>query len=461
MKAMITRPIARTTAQAYVSVIPDEALPSGDDRYVQLDAVRGKRNMARLLANRLSDYEQAIKAGSPRAYARSLITGHRGCGKTTELYRLQDLLVAENFAVVYFDASREFDLQKQVVSWWNILLEMVLQVDEQLSQAPYHIQVPDPLREEAVEWLAKVITKKTVRSEMMSSLTTDFSIGGVLPFFAKAKAAIKSLLQDSSSLVKEIESEAERRPTVLRKAVEEVVAYANAQLVAKGRHGLVVVVDGLEKIPLRSLVDGSTTHGALFIHNGNYLQSPPCHLIYTLPLGLLTQEKITEVFPERPHVMPMIHVRHASGEEDGLALHAMEDIIERRVLPELFAPGVVKSLALASGGHMRDFLFLVREAAGEASGSATITHDHADRAIAGLTDLYNRTIRQEFISPLHYVAQHGELPVEKHDGELVNLLLVLEYVNDRRWSALHPCVAQAGRYVKAPRANKEEETPDS
>src|SRR5262249_30302443 len=184
------RPIAQTSAQAYVSVIPDEALPSGDERYVQLDAVKGKRNMARLLANRLADYESAAKAGSPRTYARSLVTGHRGCGKTTELYRLRTLLEAENFTVVYFDASREFDLQKQVGSWWNIVLEMVLQIDDQLND----LSIPDSLRDEAVEWLARVITEKTERSEVTNSLTTDFGVGGALPFFVKAKAVVKSLL---------------------------------------------------------------------------------------------------------------------------------------------------------------------------------------------------------------------------------------------------------------------------
>lgn len=453
----IRRLIAQTTAQAYVSVIPDEALPSGDERYVQLDAVRGKRNMARLLANRLSDYERAVQAGAPRAYTRSLVTGHRGCGKTTELYRLKDLLIAENFAVVYFDASREFDLQKQIVSWWNILLEMVLQIDDQLSQSPYNVKVPDKLREDAVEWLARVITKKAARSEVANSLAADFSIGGALPFFAKAKMAIRSLLQDSSSLVKEVELEAERRPTVLRKAVESIVTYVNKELIAKGHQGLVIIVDGLEKIPLRSLADGLTTHDALFIHNGNYLQLPPCHLVYTLPLALLTKEKIGEVFPERPNVMPMIHVRHADGTEDGQALLAMAEIVKQRILPELFDAEVVKSLALASGGHMRDFLSLVREAAGEASGSARITQAHAKSAIAGLTDLYNRTIRQEFIEPLDYVSQHGELLGGKYDGDLVNLLLVLEYLNDQSWSALHPCTKSAGRYVKAPRASKKEE----
>ena len=113
-------------------------------------------------------------------------------------------------------------------------------------------------------------------------------------------------------------------------------------------------------------------------------------------------------------------------------------------------------LALASGGHIRDFLRLVHEAA---SGfGERITRADASRAITGMVDLYNRTIEQELIAPLDYVAQHEELPGGLHDGELVNRLLVLEYRNHETWTALHPCVKDAPRYVRAPRAHQEEET---
>jgi hypothetical protein len=219
---------------------------------------------------------------------------------------------------------------------------------------------------------------------------------------------------------------------------------------------LVIIADGLEKIPLRPLGDQLTTHNNLFIHNSNHLKAPPCHLIYTLPFALLTSEKVGEVFPTRPLLMPMVHVRHRNGREDRRALDAMSEVIKRRVSPALFAPRVIKTLALASGGHIRDFLFLVREAAGEAEAGTRITRAHVKRAIAGLTDLYNRTIKQEFIEALDYVAHHGELSGGPHDGELVNRLLVLEYRNDETWTALHPCVQVAPRYVRASRASKEE-----
>jgi len=450
----ITRVIAQTPAEAYIAVNPDEALPSGDPRYVALDAVRGTRNIAESLRALITVRESSFGAETSRDYARFLVTGHSGCGKTTELYRLQDLLVHTGFAVVYFDAGLEFDLQKQNVDWWSILLEMIWQVDEQLNKPPYRLHIPDDLRDRAVEWLARVVTKKTERMEMEAALTTELEAGAGLPFFVKAKAAFKALFKTGSSTLKEIQQEAERRPIVLHDAVNALISHVQEALHKQGHRSLVIIADGLEKIPFRSLGDGLTTHNVVFIHNGRHLKEPPCHLVYALPLALLSIANIGQIFPEQPMLMPMVRVRHRNGKEDRRALALMEAVVAHRVALTVCAPGVVKMLALASGGHIRDFLRLIHEAA---SGfGARITKADARRAVAGLVDLYNRTIQQELIAPLDYVVQYGDLPGGPHDGELVNRLLVLEYRNAETWKALHPCVKDAPRYVRAPRAHQEE-----
>jgi hypothetical protein len=304
-----------------------------------------------------------------------------------------------------------------------------------------------------------VVTKKTERAEMEASLTTELEASAGLPFFAKVKAALKALVKTGSSTMTEIQQEAERRPMVLHRAIDDIITHVQGALRGQGRPSLVVIADGPEKIPLRSLGDGLTTHNMVFIYNGRRLKVPPCHLVYTLPLALLSSANIGQVFPEQPVLMPMVRVRHRAGQkENRSALALMEEVVTRRVARTVFAPGVIKMLALASGGHIRDSLRLVHEAASEAAGGSgeRITRADAKRAITSMVNLYNRTIQQEFIAPLDYVAQYGELPGGPHDGELVNRLLVLEYCNDEAWTALHPCVQVAPRYERAPRAHQEE-----
>jgi hypothetical protein len=111
----MTRAIAQTPTEAYATVNPDEALPSGDERYVALDRARGTRDVAQLLTELLRIRDDVLGAEASGNHVRFLVTGHSGCGKTTELYRLKDALGQAGFAVVYFDAGIEFDLQKQNV----------------------------------------------------------------------------------------------------------------------------------------------------------------------------------------------------------------------------------------------------------------------------------------------------------------------------------------------------------
>ncbi len=207
----IEQRVAETTAEAYAMLIPDEALESGDPRYVQLDAERG---------------------GS---FARLLLTGHRGCGKTTELLRLRELLAEDGFAVVYFDAEAEFDLFKQDVSWWNVLLEMIWQMDTQLTAEPHNLSLPTQAKEDAAEWLARIVIKQRDRTELEASLQTELGADAGLPFFLKVKALFKSSVKTGSSRVTEVEKEVERRPEILLDAVDAIIRDVNEQLYLRFR----------------------------------------------------------------------------------------------------------------------------------------------------------------------------------------------------------------------------------
>ncbi len=452
---MTNRSAATTTKEIYAFIAPDEALPVNDPRYVPLEEARGDTNVAALLAARIEAQQSAFATGASNEHARFLLTGHRGCGKSTELYRLKALLEGAGFAVVRFDAETELNLQ--TLEWWNVLLEMVWQLDEQLAQPPYNIQMPDSLRDDVAQWLARVVTTKTQRTEMEASLTADFEVGAAVSFFAKAKAAIRSLVKAGSSRAEEIKTEVERRPDALRDAVAKFVKEAQGKLRAQGNHGLVIIADGLEKIPSRPMGENLTSHNLLFLHNGNHLKAPPCHLVYTVPLTLLSSANLTTVFAESPVLMPMIHLRHRNGEQDARALRMMTKLVALRASPALFAPGVIKELAVASGGHIRDFLLLVREAA--TGFGERVTKRDASRAVRGLINFYDRLIEQKFVSVLDTVEANAILPRGEHDGELLNRLLVLEYHNDDIWHALHPCVKQAPSFVRSPRAPQTDATP--
>ena len=79
-------------------------LPSGDPRYVDCTAVRGNEDVVRQLFQRIT--------WSDLPATTQLFTGHRGCGKSTELLRLKTQLEAADFAVIVSLGCREEGAQR-------------------------------------------------------------------------------------------------------------------------------------------------------------------------------------------------------------------------------------------------------------------------------------------------------------------------------------------------------------
>jgi hypothetical protein len=78
-----------------------EPLQSGDPRWVDCAEARGGVDVVGLLAWRIDS--------SSRPMAQ-LMSGHRGCGKSTELLRLVKDLEKKKFLVVYFAADEDIDM---------------------------------------------------------------------------------------------------------------------------------------------------------------------------------------------------------------------------------------------------------------------------------------------------------------------------------------------------------------
>lgn len=69
---------AQNIDDAYHACHPEIPLEAGDSRYVDLTAVRGNQNLAAMIAKR-------VRRTPAPEFHKQLVTGHRGCGKSTEL----------------------------------------------------------------------------------------------------------------------------------------------------------------------------------------------------------------------------------------------------------------------------------------------------------------------------------------------------------------------------------------
>lgn len=68
---------------------------------------------------------------------------------------------------------------------------------------------------------------------------------------------------------------------------QEIIDVAINQLKQRGKKGLVVIVDNLDRIVSQSNASGRLLPEYIFIDRGDQLRKLNCHLVYTLPLGLI------------------------------------------------------------------------------------------------------------------------------------------------------------------------------
>lgn len=100
-------------------------LENPEDRqyYIDFASVRGGKVVEAL--------ERTITRLSPDKPTCQLFTGHIGCGKSTELRRLEAELKQQGFHVVYFESTQDVDMADVDVT--DILLAMTRQLSESLA----------------------------------------------------------------------------------------------------------------------------------------------------------------------------------------------------------------------------------------------------------------------------------------------------------------------------------------
>jgi predicted AAA+ superfamily ATPase len=113
----------QTVDEAYHVCHPDLVLEAGDPRYVPLTPVRGGFDLPTTITNNI----RRTPLGS---FHQQLVTGHRGCGKSTELKQLQARLWAEGYFAVYVDAEALLDLGD--LTYLDVLVALTQELEEAL-----------------------------------------------------------------------------------------------------------------------------------------------------------------------------------------------------------------------------------------------------------------------------------------------------------------------------------------
>lgn len=439
--------LATSLKDVFNTADPTLPLQSGDRRYVDCTAVRGNEDVVSHMFNIISWTERATTA--------QLFTGHRGCGKSTELFRLRKRLEDAGYAVIYFEADEIIDVEDIVYS--DVLVAMAQQVYHGLRTL--NVDLPDELLNDVFAWFAEIVFEQSNVKEFQATLGAEFGFGlpQVLTPLAQLMAKITGQLRTGVESRKAIRRKLDPQIAQLIDRINLLIQAGIAALRKQGKVGLVIIADNLDRIPFRKLDETRNNHDALYIEHGEQLRALRCHLIYTVPIAILYSARariLTAVFPDCL-TLPMIKVHTKDNQPWPDGLQKMRQILAERIdLDAVFEARALDLLCAESGGHPRVLMTLVRYACQYPVNRypRPIDANAAERAIGRLTSEYSRSIPEEHFAALASVYAVKRSKNDDDHRLMLHNLSLLEYMNGLEpWHDVHPSVQRLAKFQEAQR----------
>lgn len=437
--------------QAAAVCDPDLALSTGHEWYVDLSAYRGG-NVAQQILRSIKSRDAAAAIGliaRSDAYAKLLLTGLRGSGKTTELNQLAGLLQTEGYVPIHISGVRELNLEQ--LTHTELLMSLIWALQDLAQEAsppgPYRLHIRSGADDDLNLAIAEVLFEAKDKASAEVKLESEFGLKAEIPFFVRVQAALKSVLASSSEESRTVKARIFQRTRGFLDALNGILDEVQDDLRAQGSKGLVFVVDELDRIPPR-MAEGFpdlTIAEFLFDLQSADLKAPRAHVVYTFPSQLLVKLNLGRSWAERPLIIPAVRIHERSGEPTP-ARAVLRDLVAARVdLAQVFVrPDDLMGLVDFSGGYARDVLRLVRLAANRTD--TRIGPDEILMARRSLVSQYSFLVPPALLPRLADVDRAKALPPSPEYSELLERNLVLTYWNDEEWADLHPAARETAAY---------------
>ncbi len=409
--------------------------------YVDLSAVRSSVAI-RSVSTRLSFL-------ADRQFDSLLFTGHRGCGKSTELQRLKRDL-SRSYRVIYVETDTEIDSMD--ADYTDLYLVIIKQVSDDLAQLGLSF---DKKLLAAFESWFKEITHETEESvEKSVSLATAAEAGVEIPFLSKLMTKLLAQIRGSNVQKQKIRSTLQRDIGRLKDDMNRLLLDAYEKVKADGyEKGYLIIFDNLDRVPL-------VVGDRLYFDYANQLQGLNCTLIYTAPISVVYSDKNLNNAFGRPNVMPMVNIYDFSA-ASGLHLkHNLESVkqlaqlvVKRIDHKALFAADrLVVELARASGGHVRQLMQMTAASCLTAAtrGHAKVEADDVKYAIQQEQINFQRVIPARHYSLLVDVCKTKQIDQNEDGQKMLFNTSVLEYETDEKsWHYINPVVKGSPYFLEA------------
>ncbi|OZH52974.1 KAP family P-loop domain-containing protein [Hydrocoleum sp. CS-953] len=417
--------------------------------YIDFSSVRGGQI--------IEDLKDNIAMWSPDEPTCQLFTGHIGCGKSTELWRLKQQLEEEGFHVIYFESDKDLEMGDIDVS--DILLTIARQVSESLETLE-KVKLEEP---KGLKGLLDGVSK-LLQTELDISASAELGVPGVgqvtvdeegLEFVALGIGKITAKAKSSPQLRSKLRDYLGPRTNGIIETInQELLEPAHEKLKQHGKNGLVVIVDNLDKVDSSPKPWGRPQPEYLFVDRGEQLTGLHCHVIYTLPLALRFSNDygtLIQRFKNPAKVLPMVSIQLQDGNNCGEGMALLRQLVLARAFPNLEPEQRLKKiteifdsaetldhLCQMSGGHVRNVLRLLNEAIKKEK-KLPISRDSLDKVVQNFRNERILAVEDEEWELLRQVAKTQKVTGDDGYQRLIRSMFVYEYQDDEgSWFDINP-----------------------
>lgn len=460
----MNEPRRATRLKDVAAVIDQRPLPPGDPFYFDIAAGRGSDHLKRLRF-RLLEFAEA-----EGRFAKILVTGHRGCGKSTELLRLEHEVKHKFTSLhLYAEESLLSDYQYPDLFLW-IAGGLVEKFEaEGLKMNP-------GLMDDIARWFEDVSREDVRDIKKEIGVEAGVSVEGRLatPWSAvKAFAKLKSKFIGSESSRTVIRNKLKKELDDLIGRLNTLLGEAAATLKRNNRpDDLLIVVDDLDRLAPEA--------AQKFFLDAELLNKPQAHMIYTVPIATNLPPDATPANFGPPLTIPMIKVRarkrpgkkliqEGAMSRSKRGIDALVGLVGQRIdIDAVFTSrGAVELLAEMSGGKIRDLMRLLSEAelSARVDEKERIDLEDAKRACKelrldfkrrlSLVQLYfpmlamiHRTKGKRLV-PVGEVEHWDDAKLQRRFNQFLAGGYVLEYNGDDIWYDVHPIIQEIPEFKEA------------
>ena len=422
-------------------------LDADSEMWVDLNAVRGEFNLDDLLWKLGVDDDNVIDLDESQFV---LFGGHVGCGKSTELRRLErELHRPERYYVIFVDVIKQLNVNE--LRYCDVLLAQANLLFQQLNEQG--VQLDKSFLDPLSNWFTDQIKSHEQLTQFSSEVGAKASTEAGLPLLVKLSAWFTASIRNNSTRKTTIREVVTNTFTEFSEAYNALLVHAEEKIKEAGLgQKILFIVDGSDRL------QGEDAH-RFFITDGYQLQQIRSNFVYCTPISLLCEEGMLQQRYNMLVRLPMIKITEKhSPDSIPEAIEALRELIYLRVPNQLFASeGVVDALIMASGGHVRDLIRLVNTSLGKTKGQRVIDQAAVDYAIKQIATEYKRFIRQEDYELLVDIdlGEAAFTPASDRATRLLYNLTLLEY--NAYWWQSHPLVRTIDAYmhVRAKRETRE------